>query len=193
MPKVGGIFSSFDNLDEIETEDIAKWLKNPASSKFYLENYFANKLLYPQVAPTTPQDLNYDLAILREVLKKNLIFYNIKQKKFLIPELFSKSLPDLVKLVWAFIDAYCPNDLVTINLIGESSEKILGSVVIVKFENSSPVTLNIENKVYQIKPGTLMIIPCPGNRCHIQITGKNEAVFETAGGKLGLFIDGRFR
>ena len=70
MPKLPGLFDSFDNLDQISPEAVATWLK-PVPEFSHIENYLANKILYPQTVPLTEHDMQLDLSILREALKLN--------------------------------------------------------------------------------------------------------------------------
>ena len=222
MLKLTALFDSFDNLDQISPEDIAAWLKS-VPALVQLENYLANKILYPTTLPLTALDSEIDLAILREALKLNgpnlsskktnsLLgdnpFINITLRKILIPERFLHFVPDLTSLTWAFIDALLLNrrkedwfeDLWTIFLVDQSDEQI-GSVLLPQFENLSGIMeLNILGKDYKIRPGSLMVIPCPKDRCEIsyklsggQILGKQMSAIEVSGGKLGLVIDGRGR
>jgi len=200
MPKVTGIFDSFDDLDQITAEDIASWLR-PAPELFYLENYLANRLLYPQVAPVTAVDMSIDLAILREALKRSTSFYDSKDKKITIPQHFVSRIPNLSQLIWAFADAFKLKDVTTVVLSGDDKDEVLGSLLTPQLtQKQGLVKLKIEEKNYDIKLGTLTIIPCSKSRCHVgfksdqaQILGKNEALVETYGGKLGLVVDGRGR
>jgi len=70
MPRLPGLFDSFDNLDQISPEAIAAWLK-PAPELALLENYLANKIFYPQALPVTERDMRIDLSILREAIKQS--------------------------------------------------------------------------------------------------------------------------
>ena len=69
MPKVSGIFEKFKDLEQIPIDDISRWLK--PQPEYFLENFIANRLLYPQVLPLTIQDLEIELAILKEVVKRD--------------------------------------------------------------------------------------------------------------------------
>lgn len=221
MPKPIGLFSSFDNLDQISPEAIASWLSS-APQLPALENYLANKILYPQALPLTEQDMQIDLAILREALKLNgpkqsgpsnaLLggnpFLNFTLRKILIPAEFLNFVPDLSSLVGVFIDALLLNrrkedwfqDLWTIVLTGDIDE-VAGSIIMPQFDGSSGVMdLEIFGKKYQIRSGNLMVIPCPKDRCEIsyklqkgKILGKQESAIEVYGGKLGIVVDGRSR
>lgn len=222
MPKLSGLFDSFDNLDQIVIEDIAKWLKHPPQL-IQLENYLANRILYPQTVPMSEVDMQIDLAILREAIRINgpggdklsstnpLLgdnpFLNITLRKILIPEKFLNHIPDLKTLTWVFVDALLYNrqkmdwfqDLWTVELRGDSDE-IVGSILLPQFNDSKAlVELSVEGKTVKIRPGSLVVVPCPKNRCEIafkfaggKILGQNASAMQIYGGRLGLLIDGRF-
>lgn len=219
MVRLPRLFDSFDNLDQILTENIAFWIK-PAPNLIQLENYLANKILYPKSMPLSELDMRVDMAILREALRLNspklsgrgkevLLgsspFLNITLRKILIPQRFLEFIPNLPKLVWVFVDALLLErkkedwfeDLWTVVLTGDV-EEVAGSVLLPQFRGSEEMSLNVLGKVYKIRPGSLMVLSCPGDRCQIsyklsrgKILGKNEAALEVYGGKLGLMVDGR--
>ena len=68
MPESLGLVDFFDNLDAINAEAVASWLK-PVPSLVQIENYLANKILYPRSLPQTKYEMQMDLAILRESLR----------------------------------------------------------------------------------------------------------------------------
>lgn len=220
MPKLAGLFDSFDNLDQISSEAIASWLK-PIPQANFLENYLANKILYPQALPLTERDMQIDLGILCEALKMSKAFantqkvnallgdnpfLNITLRKILIPVRFLNFVPNLMSLTRVFIDALLLNrerkdffqDLWTIVLTDDIDE-VVGSVLLPQFESSGGVmNLKLLSKNYEIRQGNLMLIPCPKDRCEIayklqkgKLLGRQENAFEVYGGKLGLVIDGR--
>lgn len=222
MSKLLGLFDSFDSLDQISAEAIASWLK-PAPQLTLLENYLANRILYPQAIALTGCDIKIDLAILREALKisspfasdsktnaflGNNPFLNVILRKILIPVRFLNFIPDLSSLTWAFIDALLPDrkkedwfeDLWTVVLTDDTDE-IVGSVVLAQFEdNSGAMDLSVQGKNYKIHSGSLMVIPCSDNRCEItyrlqkgKVLGKQINAIEVYGGRLGLIVDGRTR
>lgn len=197
MPKLAGLFDSFDNLDQISPEAIAFWLK-PIPQANFLENYLANKILYPEALPLTEHDMQIDLGILREALKMSKAladamkvpkpgsekvnallgdnpFLNITLRKILIPVRFLNFVPHLMSLTRVFIDALLLNrerkdffqDLWTIVLIDDIDE-VVGSVLLPQFESSGGVmNLKLPSKNYEIRQGNLMLIPCPQDRCEI--------------------------
>lgn len=220
MPKLTGLFDSFDNLDQISPEGIAHWLKSVPEYKL-LENYLANKILYPQIRPLTERDMQIDLSLLREALKKNspkpeaqkansLLgdnpFLNTTLRKILIPVEFLNFVPSLLTLVQVFTDVFLSKrekkdyfqDLWTIVLTDDIDE-IVGSILLPQFEDSDGViNFKLKSKNYKIRQGDLVLIPCPKSRCEIayklqkgRLLGREENAFEVYGGKLGLVIDGR--
>lgn len=219
MPKLVGLFDSFDSLDQISPENIASWLK-AVPEPHQLENYLANRILYPQVFPLTQSDMQIDLSILREALKLTYVnpdsknfamledspFLNTTMRKIFIPIRFLDFVPDLVSLVLSFIDAFLSNrekkdyfsDLWTVVLTDDIDE-VVGSVLLPQFNgNGGTINLKVVDQDYQIRPGNLMVIPCSKDRCEIvyrlqkgKILGKEENAIEVCGGKLGVIVDGR--
>lgn len=214
-----GLFDSFDNLDQISTEAVSSWLK-PVPLRTYLENYLANKILYPKSLPLTKQDMLVDLAILREALKMNTpkgfqksnallgdnTFLNFTLRKILIPLRFLEFVPNLAILTTVFIDALLLNrirkdwfqDIWTI-VLTDTSDEVVGSLVLPQFTDKNALMYcQLLGKNYEIRPGNFVVLPCFKDKCEIgyklqkgRILGKEESAVEIYGGKLGLVIDGR--
>jgi len=214
-----GLFDSFDNLDQIESAQIARWLVS-APSEFYLKNYLANKILYPQTVPISASDSKIDLAILREALRINSKpimskespmlgenpFINLTLRKILIPKRFLKFMPDLITLSWAFVDGLLLerkredffSDIWTVVLTSDIDE-VVGSIILPQFNNRGGlVKITLSGNEYQIKAGSLTVIPCLSQKCQLdfkfiqgKILDKEDIAIEVYGGKLGLVIDGR--
>ena len=201
MPRLAGLFDSFDNLDQISPEAIASWLK-PVPSLNQLENYLANRILYPQVLPLTGQDMQIDLSILREALKASIAltnarngskmnallgdnpFLNITMRKILIPVKFLNFAPNLLSLTFVFIDALLLNrkkedwfqDLWTIVLTDDIDE-VVGSLLLPQFDDKGGVmNLKLSGGNYEIRAGGLMVIPCPKDRCEIAYSLKKGKI-----------------
>lgn len=221
MPILSGLFDSFDNLDTIEINSLIGWLKNPPTP-IQLENYLANRILYPQTLPQTSVDMKIDLAILREALRLSSPkpetnsgslsgdnpFLNITLRKVIIPKRFLYYVSDLVSLTWAFVDGLLLGrirqdffeDLWTIVLTDDVDE-IIGSILLPQFEGEADfLELSLLGENYEIKPGSLTIVSCPKDRCEIaykflkgKFLGKKISMVEVYGGKLGLMIDGRMQ
>ncbi len=209
MPNSSGLFDGFGNLDQIQASDVAKWLK-PAPNLIVIEDYIANRILYPQTIPTNISDVTIDLAIVREVLKQSSqnrsTFLNIIMRRIMIPVSFLEYVPDLSSLVWAFIDGLLFDrsrkdwfqDLWTVVLTGDIDE-IVGSIILPQFNTSNGLLeIRLSNSASKIRAGSLTVLHCPKNKCQIEykiadgkILGKSENAVEVYGGKLGIVIDGR--
>lgn len=220
MPKLSSLFDSFDNLDQILPEAIASWLK-PIPQIAQLEDYLANRILYPQALPQTVYDMQIDLSILREALKMNgpksgidknnaLLgdnpFLNVTLRKLLIPAKFLDFVPNLAVLTQVFIDALLVGrskedwfeDLWTVVLTNEIDE-VVGSVILTQFNsNGGVMNLKLLGREYKIVQGNLVVLPCPKDRCEIaykllngHVLGKTENAVEVYGGRLGVVVDGR--
>ncbi|MBI2019064.1 hypothetical protein HYS95_00150 [Candidatus Daviesbacteria bacterium] len=219
MVRPAGLFDIFDNLDQISIEAIASNLK-PVPQLTALENYLANRILYPQTMAQTQYDMKVDLAILREALKINgprqpqknnaLLggnpFLNTTLRKILIPAHFLDYVPNLAVLTEVFTEAFLINrkkedwfsDVWAV-AVTDGSEEVVGTVLLPQFNNmQAAMNLRLGNKNYQLKAGNLIQIPCPKDRCEIayklqngQCLGKQESAIEVYGGKLGIIVMGR--
>lgn len=215
MPIQIGLFDSFDNLDSISAESLMQWLK-PIPELHRIENYLANKILYPQTIAQTEFEMQMDLGLLREALKMNAPkssnamlggnpFLNTTLRKLMIPTRFLNFVPNLPTLAAVFIDALLQDrpkqdfftDLWTIVLADDVYE-IVGSVLFPQLNEGGLMKLDLFGKKYEIKSGVFNILNCPKDRCEISykiqkgsFLGKTESAIEISGGKLGLIIDGR--
>lgn len=221
MVKLSGLFDSFDNLDQVPLDLISRWI-SPKPSKVQLENYIANKILYPQTLPISPFEMQIDLAILREVLrinspqltlsKESLLgnnaFLNISLRKIMIPDKFLKYVPSMQTLVWVFIDGLLLGkmrkdlyeDVWTV-VISDDVDEIVGSLVMPRIDSKdAKIEISVGGANFKIKPGTLIVIPCGYQRCPLiykfqgaSALGKSEGEVEVYGGKLGVVVDARIK
>lgn len=196
MSKLAGHLSSFRDLDKISVQGLTRWIPHPPNP-FYIENYLANRIFYPQTVPQTKEDQDLELAILREALIKNPSFFSNKEGKFLIPQSLI-SCTNLGQIVWAYLDVYKPKGLIRVFLKNQKTYT-LGTVLVPDVNKKEGlIELVIENKKYSVKIGNLEVIPCPKNYCDInffsksaRIMGKNEESLEVFGGDLGIVVDAR--
>lgn len=201
--RVTGLFDQFDNLESIQAEDLIKWLK-PPHHLITIQNLLANRILYPQSVPVTKQDLEFDLALLREALKSAKVksFVDQTTKKIIIPHQFIESIPNIGQLVWVFIDAFLlslpqQKDLRVWTVETARPAKVLGTVIFPKLDVNGEMKFKLDGKDFIIKKGSLVILPC-GVHCHLnfqftngEILGLKEGAIEIYGGELGLVVDGR--
>lgn len=194
--KLSGVFDKFKDLDQIPMDDILKWI-NPVPNRIVLENYLASRIFFPQTVATSQQDLKWDLAILREALKRNADFASYISKKIFIPEDFLTRFPNLSALIWAFVDAIKPKDIWTVLLKGAKFDT-LGSVIVPSSKGKVEVEIAVDGKTQKVAPDNLMFIPCSKHRCQIsfkvkngQILGKDAGMVEIFGGRAGVIVDTR--
>ena len=204
MPRVSGIFDEFKGLDKISLEDITKWL-SPMPNPITLYNFFCNRIYYPQTIPATKEELEFDLAILRQALISDLSYLNKNSKKIIIPERFLGRFPDPTGLVVAFIDAYIhsqednPYGFWNIVLKSETKEEKLASVIVPQFEDSNGrFDITIENRQLSVKAGQFVNTKCVSKKCKViyqvqmgLFLGQKEGMIEISSGLAGVLIDGR--
>lgn len=200
MPIVKGLSDYFAKFEEISTADLQKWL-SLQDDQIIFENRLANRLLYPQVISQTAADLLFDFTIVREMIKQNVAkLYHKNLKRIDIPEQFLAYFPDLKKLAGAFIDVIESLGITTFWLKSDQyGMKSLGTVI--RPENLQMggfITIGLKGQQYQIKTGSLVIIPVPESRVDITFTsnsaklmGKKIFVTQIVTGNLGLIIDAR--
>ncbi|EKD91215.1 MAG: hypothetical protein ACD_30C00039G0022 [uncultured bacterium] len=189
MPRLSGVFDIFADLERIPISDIASWLKQ-RGDLHTLQNSIGNRLLYPQVVPLTKEDLNIDLAILREaVFRQPEKIYSPKEQKIVIPENFLTRFPPLINLVIALLQALNPQGITTLNIKNIGVTKLIGSSVAPPF-NGVVDNLSLEvngTNIGQLKPGGVMLFPYKDKHLRIKIGQSLEGI--APGGDLGLIID----
>lgn len=200
MPSIKGLADYFAEFEEINTNDLQQWL-SVQGDRVIFENRFANRLLYPQIIPQTAKDLSFDFIVLREIIKQNMTkLYHKNLKRVDIPEQFLAYFPDLQKLVRVFIDAVEPIGITTFWLKSDQyGSKNLGTVIRPdNLQVGGFVTIGLKGQQYQIKTGSLVIIPVPESRVDITFTaqratlmGKKICMAQVVTGNLGLIVDAR--
>lgn len=194
MPKLSGVFDQFANLDEITSEDLNRWLKVKIE-QHALENFLANRIYYPQSVPMTAQEMEIDLAILREGISRgDKKFYNLAVSKLVIPDEFLRRFYPIHNLVAAFIDGLDGNlkEVTQILLAQQGNKKLVGSIFLPKEQpQNNPVTIRIEDQKYDLKLNTLTLLPIKKTNLKIMVDQSQEIIID--GGELGIFIDLRKR
>lgn len=209
MPDSAGLFDGFGDLNQIQAANVAKWL-NPVPHITSLEDYIANRQIFPHAVPISLFEAKVDLAIFRELLildkEAKTKFLDTTTRKVLIPARLIQYVPDLTSLVLAFIDALLLNypkkdffdDLWTVTLSGEIAD-IVGSVIVPQFQTAGGfIEVKSGKKSLKIRVGGLGLLPCLKDRCKIEykvsggtVLNKSEDAIEVYGGKFGVLIDGR--
>ncbi len=192
MPKLTGIFSNFKSLNSINPEDISKWL-NFKVEPHTLENFIAQRIIYPQTIPQALDEMEIDLGILREVIKANSdLFYNPSKGSLIVPLEFESRFPDLKKLIWAFCDSLSFGEVTKVYSRTISGNKLIGSVLTISDLETRDNNLVIAfpggaKKEYKIPTGSLTTLPLEQKSATLTLNSKE--VLEVFGGRLGMLLD----
>lgn len=154
-----------------------------------MENFIANRIIYPQTVPTSKLELEVDMAIFREAAKRQPeIFYSESKKRITVPEEFEYRFATAENLVKCLVEAL---NLVGVNQIyikRPVSNDLIGSVVSLNNLPPTPVVnVSINNQVLGIKNWHVNILPFRDKHLIVKIEGQTEYV--ASGGNLGLIMD----
>lgn len=216
VSKLPNIFDYFPDSDKISAFDLAPFLPEKYDLKL-LENELGNRLLYPYRIPVTEKELRFDLAILHAALKANAsTFYkqptqNGLNSKIIIPEGLLPYFPNLLTIIWVYINCLNPIGIIGLYLQTEVGAKNLGTLIRPQIQSSSGqarlpdgqavVEVSQESAAapkqkYQIKMGSTLIIPAPNTHVDIifdcpgaKIANRNPLTAHVVGGQLGVVVD----
>lgn len=169
--------------------DIASWLKVKGNIHM-LQNVIGNRLIYPQTIPVTKEDLQVDLAILREaIFRQPNKIYDQKGRILLIPEEFEKRFPPLVVLVTTIIECLNPSGITFVYLRSRQVNQMIGTIIapqdIVK---NRTISVIVNGKALtNLKPGSLTLFPYKDKQVRVKVDSDEEKL--VSGGKLGVIID----
>jgi len=200
MLKLSDFPAFVPNIEGISIGNVTRWLNKPYND-IVIQNKVSNHIIYPQNLAQTPEELEIDLAILRERLKvKPEQYYNSLNNRIIIPDTMLEHYPNLVKLSWAFIDAFRPLGIVTLLLTAEKlAYKNLGTFLRPQLQaETGMIVLVIRGKRIRVKIGDLVIIPTKGDKVDIEfesasakLLGNYHLITEIASGPLGIILDTR--
>lgn len=198
MPKLSGWINYFPNAGRLDIAAVGRFLP-PHSDLKIVENFLANKLLYPTTVSTNEKELMLDLAILRELIFSNKdLFYKPTRNKIFIPGIFLEVSVDLSSLILILIDCLDPAEVTTV-YVQDPIEKSLATFIRPKilFKNGK-INLKYKDKNFDIKIGSLVTLPAPYTKIDLQFSSneatlaqKNATELEITGGPLGIVIDAR--
>jgi hypothetical protein len=207
-------------MDRIDFEKIGRWLPFFASPA-EIEEFSANKSLYPASVALTREVFYLDLACLREKIRQQFIQQVGPQKivvltKKLLDATFSPSLATLVAL-----DALQPLDVTPIIKKVDGEEIRLGTAVCLskvnkkkkiaakivcdfgKIASNAKIAPGAKKKRVEVEvpPEEIVVIPVKKDQKVVltiscsgaRLLGKKKSRVEAKGGEVGVVIDGRGR
>lgn len=188
MPKLSGIFEQFRYIDQIPQSDILKWLPH-ALQEHTLENFIGNRIIYPQTVPTTKLELEIEMAIFREAVKRQPdVFYDANKKRISIPEEFELRFGTSENLVRCLVESLSFLGVTSIYIKRQLGTDLVGSIV--SLNNLTPtavVNVSINNQVMGIKNWQANFLPFRDKHLIVKFAGSADLV--ASGGPLGLIID----
>lgn len=192
MAKLTGIFEEFKELERVPVEEVKKWLKFKVEPH-NLENFIANRVLYPQSVPVTHEDLMIDLAILREIINRepSRVFNGVLNRLTIPGELIGR-FGDLKKIVSVILDVTRLKNITQVFLKTNNAVIPIGSIYTpVGLSPLPTIGVYLDGKFTKLKMGDLAFVTVPQKHIRVRIANLSEIL--VAGGTLGLVIDLRNR
>lgn len=183
MDHLPNVFKNFDNLYKISASQIQSRLPFTLPP-VVIENYVANRLLFPFTIPQTKQELQLDLAILSAVAALNSgFFYNQAQRKITIPGEFTEVYQNIDELVQTIISSIFLGDQATIIIPNLTGHNTTGTAIALPSQNK-PLQVIYNNKSYQVPVGSHLHLPPASNTISI-----NSTDYQITPGELGIYLN----
>lgn len=188
MPKLTGVFLQFKNLDQITISNVAARLKS-SGDLTALENFFGNRILYPQTIPQSAYDMQVDLAILGEALRSTPGFVLGKNDSLLLTDEILKRFQPLPSLLRIISQNVKIKPVTPIYLKREPLTNLVGTIITPNIHKkpNDKVNIFVNGQNLLLKMGSFTILPF--NDRHIKLKIEDEPVQTVAGGELGLVFD----
>ena len=198
MPKLSGPFSIFQGLDQITAQSLQRWLNTPVKEAD-LENFLANRLLYPQTIPTDAREMKIDLAILTECIHLNTnLYYNSLLKQVTITEDLTLRFQPLENLIQSLIDGLALVQTTKL-IIKKFDGQILKGWIVIPL----PINNSLTHKIHlvnsntapthlDLKTNTLTFIPIDDSQS-VELKVDDNFHLNLDFHNLGIFLDLRKR
>lgn len=189
-------FKLFPYFDQMPLSELMAWAPVDTSEEA-LDNYFANRLLYPQVCAVNQKYYLWDQILLKAAIARQKdFFYNSQTKRLHIPAELQDLVPDLIQLVELFLDVCQPQG---INYVWLKPDGVIGTILTPKLLRAKgSIVIVAGEQRYEIVIGTLGRLAIEDRKIDIHFTsvaatlmGQPDFQLEVAGGQLGILIDTR--
>ncbi len=189
MAKLTGVFESTDIID-VNFADLNQTLTHQREDH-ELENFLANRILYPQTISVTKDDFDVDCGILKQIIKNTPDMYSNTNlvNKIIIPSEIMVRFPPISRLVSIFIDALNLTGIIQIFTRQNGRNELIGSAIKLKKDPQKSIDLNLDKKNYSFSKGSITILPLTDRHLTLKIDDSDEVII--SGGKLGVVIDVR--
>lgn len=194
MPKLTGVFETLKDIDRVPIFDIKQWLR-AKEQDFYLENYIGNRLLYPQTVAVSEWDMEIDLAIIREYIKRHTeSFYDQEANRLIIPEDFIARFSPVNNLISAMLDVLTVHETTTIIALKQVADVVVaGSLITIPFTLKEDfIDISIDDQQMRFKVGKVQLLPIQDSQVKVVMEKDSDALF-VPGGQIGLLLDLRMK
>lgn len=180
------IYEFFSSIEDLPLVEVSKWLR-VRLDEHLLENFIANRILYPRTQPTNLQEWQIDLALLREAVRvEPKKIYDAISNKIVLPDFFISEFGSLKPVMLAVLEVLTLGVVTTVwvSTTGRGSKQV-GSVLTPKLPfKESIVTVNLNGEVYTLKTSALSLIAVPDRHLKVKLDGEAEIL--VAGGEFGV-------
>lgn len=186
MPTLTGVFGQFRNLDKIPIEKIRQWLKNKGEIH-QLQNFIGNRIIYSQTISPTAEDLEIDLAILREAirLEPQVVFNKLTNKINLPAELIGR-FPPLYQLVMAIVSVMRLSGITQVYL--KNPHQLVGTVITVKPNLlARVVAVSVNGQIKKIPTNGMTYLKADGHYVRLKIGDQEQQL--VSGGQFGILVN----
>lgn len=155
--KLTGFFEKFPEIENIPFEAIQANLPTHIESHT-LQNFIANRIIYPQTIASTTQDLDIDFVLLKLILsQKPNYFYDPKQARITLPTDIQLRFPPLPRLLTTLIQQL---KLADISSVIDEQKNLLFNIISLQLPKvDSLFNLKLNNKQYSFARGSITILP----------------------------------
>lgn len=187
MPKLTGAFALFPEAVHLSADDILKHLSFNIEPH-QLENFLANRILYPQSIPPTKRELSEDLGILKALLDKHPTYFYDKMKNTLtLPDEFILRFPPLQELIINLLEVLPMEGVSRVQTKDHLGTHQLGSIVTLSPKLEETV-VRIGQKELKVKKGSVSFFKLDIKQTNLII---DEDYYPAFGGKLGVVFNFR--
>lgn len=188
MPKLSGPFTLFRNFDQINLGNIIGKLKSHGDVHV-LENFFGNRIIYPQTIPVTSSDMEKDMALFGEAIKNQPDVIMRKNNSILLTNDLTRRFLPLPVLIKTIINNTNLPPISTIYLKKDSLTKIAGSILLPKLSagKGEKVTITVNGQILKLNQGSFSILPFQDR--HLRITINTSPQIAVSGGEIGVVVD----
>jgi hypothetical protein len=188
MSALTGIFATLPGIENIPPDGIQRWLKTRLS-EHAIENFLANRILYPETVPLTQEEKLIDQAILQEYIFRNPArFYNPLSHRLIIPSEMIARFQPLENVMVIFCSLLGITAITPVFIAEESTLTPEGSIIVPTVPiTEQKTTLLIDGKPQTIENGKFYHFAVTNQRVKIKLGAENEIL--VSGGKLGITVD----